>query len=745
MLAWIGCVSLGIWIATGGFPVITDQGEVFFAYLAGKNFIRFGLFETYFIENVASSVSAEAHPFFYTHNPDSITKLLSYALQCLRITDIRWHILVSIPVFLLGQWYFYKLSRRFLGERGGLWVLFFGATGYLMSLSWSLNFYRAWSWPLCCGAWFHLTAIDGTKDQRNRWLHFGLFIFWLWLLSSHYYSFLLFFTIVVFAFKCFGLVHLSWKQLFLCWLLVPVPLVMAHQLTLIGALGLETWGKDWVYTIGNRTFGIPSRSELQEFFDRAGIVLWGYEGGPVVSEQELQYAWSRLRLALGSIGAVVAIVGSFATIALSIWSLWRDRKQGAIQGWDKSIRFVGALAFGVVCMASIGPKDFMLVSLSFFFPTIVFFAYPCLALVVVLLGRIPRAIATWGFGGEGNNSGRKGVISIRQQPYFWGISMGRRQNFLVHFSIRYRLLKDIQNYLLKPARLIRLSAGAIAGFLWVFVPTTFCRLSSQGELLVIASPDYAIFLLAYLLVLWVAVGCIRQPWVLMNLFKASREPKSTIWNRFPKATLTILALLLIWVFYRLSEQFFGSPLTIRWFAGLLGVGFGCWMLVQLWRKYVKGREEPFLKKSVTIAVASLACMGLILVPYGKAQILSWQSQPPAMLPGAAILKNYKGHTFITNQGSAYVSYFTGNWTIHVHAQDLDGTLDKHAIRYAFERDKLVNPDYLHPDFYLCGYPANIDNFPCFASEAVAERFSISDSGAGWLIYDLRGSKNELER
>ncbi|MDX2099495.1 MAG: hypothetical protein SFW36_17080, partial [Leptolyngbyaceae cyanobacterium bins.59] len=386
----IGLIALGLWFGTNGFPGMTDQGEVFFTYLAAKNFIRFGVFESFFLENVATAPHAAAHPVFYTHNPNSITKSLSYLLLRLGVSDIRWHILISIPTFLVGQLYFYHLSRRFLGRTAGLWVAILSATGYLMSLSWSLNFYRVWSWPLFLAPLFHLTAAGDAKDKQSAKLHTVLFLVWFALLSVHYYSFMLFFALVVFALKWTGIVKWPWRKLALCWLLVPVPLFAVHQISIIRAYSFEIWYKDWIFTIGNRAVGIPSRSELQDFYDQAGIVLWGYDKANAISMAMLQFAWQRLSFALGWLGAGLTLMGAPVAIGLAVWRSRKSRYPNDSQPWDEGIRFLGSLAFGVMAIALIGPTDFMLISITFFFPLVVFFAYPFMAFLLTLAGQMAQ-------------------------------------------------------------------------------------------------------------------------------------------------------------------------------------------------------------------------------------------------------------------------------------------------------------------------------------------------------------------
>ena len=100
------------------------------------------------------------------------------------------------------------------------------------------------------------------------------------------------------------------------------------------------------------------------------------------------------------------------------------------------------------------------------------------------------------------------------------------------------------------------------------------------------------------------------------------------------------------------------------------------------------------------------------------------------------LDKYKGHSFVTNYQSAYVSIFTGEWAIyHSMAGVTPGhfpQIDEVSRSYIFERDVLTNPQkYNHPDYAVM---VGADH------PGLSQGFPLVERGKDYWIYDLRGSK-----
>lgn len=376
MLFGAGFFLVLVWFKTEGFPGITDQGEPFYQYLVAKNFLQYGLLENSFLEDHATSPDPQAHPYYYTHNPN-FTKFLIYFFLKLGLTDMRWYIFLAIPLFLLGQWYFYKMSSEALGKATGLLTLLFASTGYILSLSWGFNIIRVWTWILICGAIYHLLKMERLQNQLQQRGHTILFYFWLALLSYYQYDILFYFTLVVFVMKYLQLISWSWKRFFLTWLAIPGSLFVFHQLCIIHELGVALWFQDWVYTIGNRTFGVPSKAVLQAFYDRFGLVLWGYHntfGLKYIS----RLLWESLCQHIGIFPTFLTLLGFVGVPLLALQKKWCP---------PPGCKFLAAMALGTILFFVASPYHFhVLYSPSTArFPFLIFFVYPFFAFVILFL------------------------------------------------------------------------------------------------------------------------------------------------------------------------------------------------------------------------------------------------------------------------------------------------------------------------------------------------------------------------
>lgn len=382
VFVFLAVALVSIWVRTEGFPLIKENGEVFYNYLAAKNWERFGLLKNAFLEDFATSPETEAHPYYYTHNPD-FPKLISYLFLKSGVRDIRVHILFALPVFLLGIWYFYRMSRKFLGEREALWVLFFSSTSYMISLAWGLNFFRAWSWILFCGPIYHLKAREEARESGEARRHTLMFVVWFALGAFYDYSFFLFCLLVILGLKFFGLYKLSWKRLVLFLCGAGLPMIVLHQACVIAGVGLDIWWKDWVYTLGNRVRGIPSREALREFYEQAGLVLWGYPG-PFQFSKVIKKILNGFILYFGIIMAFMSLLGLMIFPIL----FWQRLKGGKAMGEvGNSFRFLAALSGGVLGMALLAWQHFVVIytPVGVFFPLYLFWAFPCCAVVICIL------------------------------------------------------------------------------------------------------------------------------------------------------------------------------------------------------------------------------------------------------------------------------------------------------------------------------------------------------------------------
>ncbi len=265
---------LFFWFKTDGMPRISDQTDPFVSYLAAENFQDYGLLETHFLEDYATSSSPEAHPYYYTHSPD-FHVFWSYLLLKLGIESLSYQNLTAIFILLLGLWYAYKAVSRITNPLAGLCVLLVLATNYLGVLVYGLNPVRVWAWLLIFGTIYHLTASEGTAQSRRK-LHLGAATAFYFLTVYYVYSIALLLTGAILLLKVFHLYGGTWKRTILFVLVTAISSAALHSWFVMSTLGFEVWFDDLSMTLTNRAFGYPARATLQEFYSQHFLVLWGY-------------------------------------------------------------------------------------------------------------------------------------------------------------------------------------------------------------------------------------------------------------------------------------------------------------------------------------------------------------------------------------------------------------------------------------------------------------------------------------
>ena len=362
-------IEFYIWYATNGIPGMKDQTEPFMAYLAGLNFARFGLFNLSFVADYASGSDPAAHPYYYTHNP-AFPMYICYVLIKTGITDIRFHNLIGVFFQFAGLMFSYLYIRSKLNNRLALCLLGLSVFNYLGVVIYGNNIFRSISWFCVWGTLYfaHLWQIQ--KKPVN--LYFVLAVIFLFL-TVYFEISIAVFVVSYLLFDKF----LDWQKyrlkplLFMLFLGTFLPLLI-HTINVANAIGLDTLIKDFTYTLGNRTIGIPSRPEMEKFYAENGIVLWGYTMDFNYSFiiYSIKLAITRISQSLGT-GTFWLVSGCFSfaltTIILRCLRIIRIKET-----LNTELKVILALILALICTACILPAQFVFVHVGPFAPLIIF-------------------------------------------------------------------------------------------------------------------------------------------------------------------------------------------------------------------------------------------------------------------------------------------------------------------------------------------------------------------------------------
>ncbi|NUO09122.1 MAG: discoidin domain-containing protein [Candidatus Brocadia sp.] len=380
-------VEFYMWFATKGMPAMMDQTEPFTTYLAAKNFVRFGITNLSFLEDYATSPAPEAHPYHYTHNPD-FPIYICYILLKLGIKDIAYHNLVGIFVLYIGLMFSYLFVKQRCNTNLALCLLGVSIFNYLGVLVYGLNVYRSFTW----------FCIWGVLYFKHRWeesgasLNFKLLWALLFMFLAAYYDYGITAFVILFVF--FDKL-LCWKRLPLYKLVLylfvsVVPAILLHSISVINAVGLNTYCEDILNTIGNRFYGVPTRSEISEFYKINNMVLWGYDWGTKINFVEYtKYALNLMHQRVSSfIGFGIGELVIFLTL-FSVFVLFFNHIKVFIHKnkYLNEKKLLLAFIFSIGTLASVFQTHFTQLYINAFVPLIVF---PCLFSVAIVLSYLIR-------------------------------------------------------------------------------------------------------------------------------------------------------------------------------------------------------------------------------------------------------------------------------------------------------------------------------------------------------------------
>ena len=383
-LLWVAAtilVALGIvwtWAARYNYvPCISDCGETFIAQLYARNFRLFG-FDFGLVEDHATSPSAAAHPYYYTHNVN-IGGLYYVLLELVGVSSFPAKQFFVLLIFGAGLFYAYAAVAWHTKSRLAAYcVLIAACLDFAFFLAFGVHALRVWTWLALFGLLLHIGRFAGT-DQPWRIVDSAAILilsaiafgigYELWIMSvgvavaTHY-----FFSKEPLASR----VHV--RRLGLLLLLLFVPFVL-RQLHIAAVLGFQYWSRDFYYTFAAKIpfaihiFGRPTPELIEQFYRSHNVMLPPTD--PVQSVEV--FTQSLLALIVGLVHGILPQAGLLtmvisallftAALVLAIRAKTRpaalaEHRRLAADGFDiiAAAKLLSALSVGIGLGCLVMPK-----------------------------------------------------------------------------------------------------------------------------------------------------------------------------------------------------------------------------------------------------------------------------------------------------------------------------------------------------------------------------------------------------
>ena len=250
----------------------SSNGEEWaYTNIAANNFLQHGFLNSLFLQDHSSSPYPEDHPYVYNHMPagaENVTAVL------LAITNHDYQLTrFFFAIFVLPGLYFFIKFVSLLFDR----ISLRGAPLVLLTISpvTILSHMEAQIHSVFLFLGFApIVLLIKNAESGGRWRLWlagvGLFIF------AIYVQYVLVAAIVfaVFYLWAFKLVKLRFMHVALVVGAVAMA-VIAHLLQNLLYFGPEIFLKELMYTLGNRTIGIPTKEELKDFYQAISVVHHG--------------------------------------------------------------------------------------------------------------------------------------------------------------------------------------------------------------------------------------------------------------------------------------------------------------------------------------------------------------------------------------------------------------------------------------------------------------------------------------
>jgi hypothetical protein len=346
-------------------PCISDCGETFIAQLYARNFQLFG-FGFGLVEDHATSPSAAAHPYYYTHNVN-IGGLYYVLLEALGVGSFPAKQFFVLLIFGVGLFYAYAAVALHTKSRVAAYcVLVAACLDFAFFLAFGLHALRVWTWLALFGLLLHVgrfaqvnwppRLVDSAAILILSAIAFGIgYEFWIMSIC------------VAIATHCFfseaplaSREHAKRLGLLLLFLFVPFAL---RQLHIAAVLGIEYWAKDFYYTFAAKIpfatyiFDRPTPEMIEQFYRSHNVMLPPTEAIHSVGEFTQSLLALIVALVHGTLPQAglltMVLTGLMAITAVVFAVIAKARRQTGPNFWD-GIHFVGSAKLLAALSVGIG-------------------------------------------------------------------------------------------------------------------------------------------------------------------------------------------------------------------------------------------------------------------------------------------------------------------------------------------------------------------------------------------------------
>ena len=239
--------------------------EKLYALQAAKNFSINGFFATNGLSNYAR---IDADPAIYSHLID----LSAYIIYITNYIDVNFtFIKLFFLILILSSFYVaYVISKKFVPNQWALVLATYSVIAPKVFVIWSEVH---WPMTLLCINLTGLIAIKLFETQSRKYL----FFYQLNLIFACFFSWFAAVGVLAssFAIRLFFKKKPILRPLFINSLLVFLAMVCIKLAWNASYFGFLKEMEEIRMTISNRIYGYPSSFEMQDFFNNAGIVVWG--------------------------------------------------------------------------------------------------------------------------------------------------------------------------------------------------------------------------------------------------------------------------------------------------------------------------------------------------------------------------------------------------------------------------------------------------------------------------------------
>jgi hypothetical protein len=242
-----------------------------YGYTTSSNFLSYGFMNSGFLADSSNSSFPEDHPYVYTHMPPGPDIVLALILMATGNSYFALRIVLGLA-FLVGIWFYYRFAQLILEKSAvvapGIAVLLVGPIAWAQIMDRSVYVL----YPLL-GFAPYVALAAYYRSSRVIYLILAVSVAFL---SSVYVEYSLLAATVAGWILLYitKLIRIERRHLF-CIVGAIVLGVMLHLLQNLLFLGPDIFFKDLLYTLGNRTIGIPGREALRDFYQAESIVHHG--------------------------------------------------------------------------------------------------------------------------------------------------------------------------------------------------------------------------------------------------------------------------------------------------------------------------------------------------------------------------------------------------------------------------------------------------------------------------------------